>query len=112
MVKRHHTDQAKHVETQTPPPLSLVFLSSFLVIYNLLSGYFLFVFSRTMSYRFFIWHTLYNVSPPPPSHLPKTVFVFNRITQAIWDVFVAFFIVFSVVEVTFRLGFDAPAVGR
>lgn len=32
--------------------------------------------------------------------------------QACWDVFVAFFIVYSVVEVTFRLGFDAPAEGR
>lgn len=32
--------------------------------------------------------------------------------QAFWDIFVAFFIVFSVVEVTFRLGFDAQAEGR
>lgn len=36
----------------------------------------------------------------------------SGVPQAVWDVFMAFFIVFSVVEVTFRLGFDAPAEGR
>ncbi|CAM9385787.1 unnamed protein product, partial [Ectocarpus sp. 12 AP-2014] len=39
------------------------------------------------------------------------VFHPDSMTKAFWDVFVAFFIVFSVVEVTFRLGFDSPAEG-
>lgn len=93
----HVATQQYHLKLRRPPfPTSLT-NTLFLSLYLPRSAFFFFpvVVART-----------------DPNQTDHIMLVFWLVSQAFWDVFVAFFIVFSVLEVTFRLGFDAPAEGR
>lgn len=92
----HVATQQYHLKLRRPPfPTSLTNTLSSRSTYHETHFFFPVVIART-----------------DPNQTDHIMLVFWLVSQAFWDVFVAFFIVFSVLEVTFRLGFDAPAEGR